>query len=224
MLSSAPYYCSLWPPALCAQEVVSVGKGSYASKPPEWLEGLDFAKPVTESQSQVPRHQPGRSPDPHQRLVHEPVHRRRGLRVVGRPDHGQARRTGHGFYAGTRWKGHDIAKVDPLTQSTARALPPPTHAAEEWSDWMLKFRAVGSDSKYYNVTLMRGCPMAWVEFTGMNATGHRSPAAQTNLLRRRGHGRRHARPRATRWALRRAATTGPSLPRTTRPSRSPAGN
>jgi endoglucanase Acf2 len=151
-----------------AQDVVAAGKGSYASQPPAWLEGLDYAKPVTESNRTFHVINQGDRPiltnswctslfiNGSGELWADPLMAKPGAQ-------------GTELYAGTHWQGKDMAKTNPLRIS-GDGFTATDQAAKEWSDWMLTYRAVGTDTKYYDVTIMRGSPTAWVEFTGLTPT------------------------------------------------------
>ena len=118
-----------------AQDVVPVGKGSYASKPPQWLEGLDFAKPVSESHHTFHVINQGDRPILTNAWCTNLFIGGGGCELWADPIMAKPDGQGTEFYAVTRWKGHDIAKVSPLRVS-GEGFTASDAAAEQWSDWM----------------------------------------------------------------------------------------
>jgi endoglucanase Acf2 len=155
-----------------AEDVVPAGKGSYASAPPPWTDGLDNAHTQKEADRTFHVMAGNVRPIPtnnwHTHLFLEggancdlwadPVLVRLqgnstelvGLlgwnRDGGGMDRAQAIKLG-----GKGFKGADTV-------------------AKDWSDWMLQYRVTGDAQSYYDVTLGRGMPCVWVEYSGVTPT------------------------------------------------------
>ena len=153
-----------------AEEAVPVGKGSYASAPPAWTENLDYARPLTEAARTFHVIKQGDRAIPTNQWDTQLFLDGSGKGCELWADPIMARMTNQGteLYNGTVWNraGGDMERGAPI-KLTGQGFSPSDTAAKEWSDWLLTYRVVGSDKAYYDVTIGRGMPCAWVEYTGV---------------------------------------------------------
>ena len=153
-----------------AQDVVQVGKGSYASAPPAWLENLDFAKPITEANRKFHVINQGDRAIPtnqwHTQLFLDGSGK--GCELWSDPIMAKMTAQGTELYNGTVWNnsGGDMDRGLPI-KLTGKDFKVTDTAAKEWSDWLLCYRVIGGENAYYDVTIGRGMPCAWVEYNNV---------------------------------------------------------
>jgi endoglucanase Acf2 len=152
-----------------AEEVVPAGKGSYASAPPPWTEDLDHAKPVTEAARKFHILKPDDRPIPtNQWHTHLFINGGKGGELWADPIMVKLQDQGTELYNGTVWNqdGGGMDRGQPLKLG-GKGFKAADTSAKEWSDWLLQYRTAGDAQTYYDVTVGRGMPCVWVEYTGV---------------------------------------------------------
>ncbi|MGO8670716.1 MAG: glycosyl hydrolase [Capsulimonadaceae bacterium] len=143
---------------------ISLGKGSYASVPPP-----DTGEAI-QKVLQKPLYilDPGTRPIPTNKWWTNLIVHQWSGRLWAFPEMVEANQTGINFYYPTRYndEGRDPVSEDPLNISGVDFHPTETRA-KDWDDWTVSFRIDESDTKYVDVTLGRGMPYAWFEYTGL---------------------------------------------------------
>ena len=152
-----------------AQEVVPAGKGSYASAPPAWTEGLDNAHPMNEAARKFHViNQGDRAIPTNHWFTHLFMEGAKGGELWADPIMAKVTAQGTDLYNGTVWNrdGGGMDRGQPI-KLTGKGMKVSDAAAKEWSDWLLTYRVMGDGQAYYDVTIGRGMPCAWVEYTGV---------------------------------------------------------
>ena len=152
-----------------AEEVVPVGKGSYASAPPAWTEGLDYAKPVSESNRKFHVMAGDDRPIPTNNWhTHLFLDGGGNCDLWADPILVKLQGNGTELYGLTGWNrdGGGMDRGQPIKLG-GKGFKGTDTVAKDWSDWLLQYRVTGGDQAYYDVTVGRGMPCVWVEYTGV---------------------------------------------------------
>ena len=141
-----------------AQEIVPVGKGSYASTPPEPSKEVKavLERPlyVMDDKRALPTNGWWTN------LLVEPF----GGQLWAFPHQIKANDNGIEFAYPVKWndEGRDPISDYPLKIS-GDSFKPKDARAKNWGDWTLTFRQAENADKYWDVTIGRGIPYVWLE-------------------------------------------------------------
>lgn len=146
-----------------APQVVAVGKGSYASFPP-----LEVAAKSRETLARTLYVMDGKRPIPTNSWWADLVVEKYAGQLWAYPHQVKANERGIDFTFPTRWndRGTDPVSEFPISVRGVD-FKPTASRAKTWSDWLLAFRMAETPDKYFDVTLGRGLPYAWIEFHGV---------------------------------------------------------
>ncbi len=165
------------------QEVVSVGKGSYAADPPPVARG-------EANKAMKPRFlvaDDGR-PIPTNKWWTQLIMSRFAKSLWAYPLKLEAGEKGVSIFFPTRWQkeGNDPASEFPLVLGGGADFKPRDSRARDWSDWLVSFRMGESDDKYLDFTIGEGMPYVWVESVGVNPTIALPGGAESRFVDRAG--------------------------------------
>jgi endoglucanase Acf2 len=165
MMSAAP---------CLAQQVVPVGKGSYASSVPA---GAPAGQP--EGRAVYVLDQKDRALPTNQYWTQLMV-KKGNNQLWSYPFRVDVTGNGLDLQFPSRWlpDGGEPICDNPLTISGANFKPSDTNV-KSWSDWLINFRMAASDKQYMDVTVGEGMPCVWVEFAGVSPVLTFRAAAKT---------------------------------------------
>jgi endoglucanase Acf2 len=152
-----------------AEDVVPAGKGSYASAPPPWTEGLDYAKPVSESNRKFHVIAGNDRPIPTNNWhTHLFLDGGQNCDLWGDPILVRLQQNNTELCGLTGWNkdGGGMDRAPPIKLG-GKGFKGSDTVAKDWSDWMLQYRVSGGEQAYYDVTVVRGMPCVWAEFSGV---------------------------------------------------------
>ena len=143
--------------------VVPVGKGSYAAFPPAATEKL--TKPILSREIFVTHED---CPIPTNQWWTDLIMERYSGQLWAFPHQITADKDGVNLTYPNRWNdsGSDPVSEFPLALQGQDFHPADARAAE-WGDWTLTFRMAETPQKYMDVTLGRGMPFVWLEYSGV---------------------------------------------------------
>jgi endoglucanase Acf2 len=156
---------------LHAQEAVSVGRGSYAAKPPlgkvvDNNRKVDLVQEVEESKLYLVNDD-GR-PIPSNKWYQNLLLKQYGTGLWSLPHKVDATNQGLELYYPTQFAGDGTRMIaDFPLLLTAKEFRPIDSRAKSWSDWLVSFRLFESEQKYIDVTLGEGMPYVWAECHGV---------------------------------------------------------
>ncbi|HEX8341218.1 MAG TPA: glycosyl hydrolase [Tepidisphaeraceae bacterium] len=159
-----------------AQDVVPVGKGSYASSPPPQA-GKDALAMVGERQPNVV--DLGDRPVPtNQWWTHLLTNKATG-QLWSYPLCAESDAEGLNVFFPSEWnpEGQELVRDFPVRIRGANFKPAGVKAMH-WGDWTLQFRLEASAEQSLDVTLGRGMPYVWVECRGVDPVLRLEPAPQ----------------------------------------------
>ena len=147
-----------------AQQVVPVGKGSYASAPPE---SADQKSRAMQTQPLNLVSDDGR-PIPTNKWWTQLLVSKFARSLWSYPLRVDPSEKGLDLYFPIRWSpaGNDPACDFPLNVS-GKDFTPADARAKDWSDWLVSFRLGQTAERYMDVTLGEGMPYAWIECQGV---------------------------------------------------------
>lgn len=154
-------------PSVNAQEVVTVGKGSYAATPPP--EAVSEAKKAQGKERYIVSEDA--RPIPTNKWWTQLVVSRYAKSLWAFPLKLEANERGLNVFFPTRWQpqGNDPASEFPLTIGGID-FKPQNSRAKDWSDWLVSFCMGEGDGKFLDFTIGEGMPYVWVESTGVDPT------------------------------------------------------
>jgi endoglucanase Acf2 len=150
-----------------AQDAVQVGKGAYASEPPDTAGGK--VKQI-QSQTLYLVNEDDR-PIPTNKWWTQLVVSKFAKGLWSYPYRCDTSEKGVDIYYPIKWDNagdgpvHDL----PLTVS-GKDFTPADARTKDWSDWLVSFRMAESADKYMDVTLGEGMPCTWIEYHGVSPT------------------------------------------------------
>ena len=149
-------------------QVVSVGKGSYASFPPP--EVAKVAQGTLDKTLYLLPEAQGK-PLPTNKWWTDLLVERYAGQLWSFPQQTKATKDGLEITFPTRWndKGSDPVSENPL-RIGGKGFAPVDSRAKSWSDWLVSFRLGQSEDKFFDVTLGRGLPYVWIEAKGVSPT------------------------------------------------------
>jgi len=149
--------------AAVGQDVVPVGKGSYASAPPAGI-----SKGATAMASRTDMHivdLNGR-PIPTNSYWANIVSKGNRTDLWTYPMNVQADPAGTKLYFATEWKGDGKIVTESPLKIVADGFKPSDIKAKDWTDWTLTYRAADGE-KFMDFTVGEGMPYVWVEPSGV---------------------------------------------------------
>ncbi|MCX7407649.1 MAG: glycosyl hydrolase [Planctomycetales bacterium] len=159
---------------VCAQEPVTVGKGSYAAFPPPGLvvdqqKNIDRVKEVEQRKLYLVEDD-GR-PIPSNKWFQNLLLQQYGTGLWSLPHKVDATKEGIEVFYPTQADsgGTRMIAEFPLIIG-GRDFKPTDSRAKRWADWMVSFRMPESESRFMDVTLGEGMPYVWCEFKGVQPT------------------------------------------------------
>ena len=158
--------------AVTAQELVAVGKASYAANPPPG-QMMDKKRNNADVVDEVEKRKlylvkdDGR-PIPSNKWYQNLLFQQYGGGLWAMPHKVDATREGIEIFYATKFSGDGVRSIAefPLVV-TGRDFQPRDSRAKDWTDWTVSFRSFESDSRFMDVTLGEGMPAVWCEFTGL---------------------------------------------------------
>ena len=169
------------PVLMAAPEVIAVGKGSYASMPPD-----DAGKAAVEMARQV---LPLVNPDsgratPTNKYWTELLKGKPTGELWMYPFRVDPKETGLELFFPKEWndKGElktDVRK-DPPFKIEGVDFHGPSLLVKDWGDWTLSFRLPQSETRYLDVTVGEGMPVVWIESRGVDLD--LSPGADATFM------------------------------------------
>ena len=156
------------PPVGAKPQVVTVGKGSYASFPPPEVE-KQARKTLERTLSLMPDAK--NKPIPTNKWWTNLMIDRYAGQIWSFPHQTKADRDGLEIAFPNRWNesGSDPVSENPL-KIGGQNFAPQDARVKNWSDWLVTFRLGESADKYFDVTLGRGLPYVWIEVKGVLPT------------------------------------------------------
>jgi endoglucanase Acf2 len=148
-----------------AQEVVPVGKGSYASFPPP---GIANGKAEQMNSRPLFLVNPDDRPIPTNKWWTQLIVSRFAKELWAYPLRVDPSEKGLAIYYPQTWKSEGNGPVCdlPLTV-TGKDFLPVDSRAKDWSDWLVSFRLGASPESYFDVTIGEGMPYVWLESRGV---------------------------------------------------------
>lgn len=154
--------------ACVAQQPVAIGRGSYASVPPQGKvvdakRNVDLVAEV-EARTLYLVKDDGR-PIPSNKWYQNLLFQQYGTGLWALPHNVDATKEGIELYYATRASGDGTQLMAdfPLVV-TGRDFQPTDSRLKDWSDWLVSFRMPQSDARYVDVTVGQGMPFVWCEF------------------------------------------------------------
>lgn len=154
--------------AVRSQELVPVGKGSYAgSIPPGAAQGKAEA---TDNRPLYFVKNDDR-PVPSNKWYQNLILQKFAVGLWAYPHRVDASDEGLAVYFPTKWKpdGSELFADYPLLIG-GKDFKPVDARAKEWSDWLVSFRLAETAEKRFDVTLGEGMPSVWIECAGIKPT------------------------------------------------------
>jgi endoglucanase Acf2 len=169
---------------LSGQEVVPVGKGSYASFPPP---GIAKGKPEEMNRRQLYLVNDDGRPIPTNKWWTQLVVSRFAKELWVYPMRMDPSEQGLALYYPQKWRpdGKDPLCDLPLTV-TGVDFRPVDSRAKDWSDWLVSFRLGQSPEKYFDVTVGEGMPCVWLESHGVQPVLRPPSGADVSFFDRSG--------------------------------------
>ncbi|CAN5588928.1 hypothetical protein BH10PLA1_BH10PLA1_08630 [soil metagenome] len=146
-----------------AQDVVPVGKGSYASSPPP---GLSKGATMMASRTDMHVVDLNDRPIPTNSWWANIVTKGTKSDLWTYPMNVQADPAGTRIFFATDWKDDGKIITDSPLRIIADGFKPADIKAKDWTDWTLTFRAADGD-KFIDFTVGEGLPYVWIEPTGI---------------------------------------------------------
>jgi len=148
-----------------AQDVVPVGKGSYASFPPP---GVAHGKPEAFEKKELFLVNDDGRPIPSNKWWTQLIVNKFGRGLWSYPFKVETSEKGLDVFLPVRWAsaGNDPQCDFPLN-ITGKDFVPVDSRAKDWSDWLVAFRLGESSDKFMDVTLGEGMPCLWIECRGI---------------------------------------------------------
>jgi endoglucanase Acf2 len=149
---------------------VAVGKGSYATSPPDAEKDKNVQKMLTEPLF-IDHSQDGKPiPTNHwwSYLIHNPTTGKSHGKVWPYPLTVQADALGATVFYPTEWnsRGNDM-ETGPGIAVTGDGFTPGDAVVLNWGDWSVALRYASDADHHMDVTMARGMPYAWFEFKGV---------------------------------------------------------
>jgi endoglucanase Acf2 len=158
-----------------AQDVVPVGKGSYAAQPP-----ASAGKGAQEMAARkFPLVDPADRPIPTNKLWTALWEGKASGSLWMYPWRVDPKETGLELFLPVRWNANGS---DPVCDGPLRIAGLDFRATgllvKDWGDWTLSFRMPQSPTRYLDVTVGEGMPIVWIEPQGVEISFHAGPEAR----------------------------------------------